>query len=269
MMEWGLPLLWKAFNRGRFLYVPHNGNPHIAPLTHSKPRANYLRFVCLSDLHGKYDRLQVPNGDLLIVSGDLLDVESPIPQITQLRSFNTWLGHLPHEHKIVIAGNHDKCCEELQKEEVQKILHNSIYLQDSIANVKGLKIYGSPYSIIGDSDNRAFQHPRGAEELKRTWEKIPSGLDVLITHTPPKGFHDEGEGCQHLIEAVMEKKPLYHIFGHYHTEHGVSVYYHENMRKTTFINACSLSEGYYPIQRAIVFDMEHTREESALHIAPS
>jgi Icc-related predicted phosphoesterase len=109
---------------------------------------------------------------------------------------------------------------------------------------------------------------KGSPELKQKWQKIPAGLDILITHTPPKGFHDEGEGCEHLTEAVLEKKPLFHIFGHYHTEHGATAYFHTNMKKTTFINACSLSEGYYPIQRAIVFDMDlQAKRQEAMELS--
>jgi len=261
-MQWGLPLVWKHFlNRGgKVLYVPQSGAPHIAFPNHPKPKRDSLRFVCISDLHGKQNDLEVPSGDVLLVSGDLLDVYSPVNQIQQLKTFNKWLGGLPHRYKIIVAGNHDKCCEDLRTDGVQKILTNATYLQDSETTVEGVRIYGAPYSIIGESDNRAFQFPRGAKELKERWDLIPE-VDVLITHTPPKGFHDEGEGCEHLTEAVMQKKPKYHIFGHYHTTHGVSAYHHGNNLYTTFVNAASLSEGYYPIQRAIVFDLGLDRKE--------
>ena len=32
--------------------------------------------------------------------------------ISEVRQFNTWLGTLPHKHKIVIAGNHELSLDE-------------------------------------------------------------------------------------------------------------------------------------------------------------
>ena len=29
------------------------------------------------------------------------------PHIQEIKSFNEWLGTLPHKHKVVVAGNHD------------------------------------------------------------------------------------------------------------------------------------------------------------------
>jgi hypothetical protein len=77
---------------------------------------------------------------LFVVTGDLLDVDSathPLIQLRQifwdlpdiLRMLDRWLGKLPHLRKIVIAGNHDRCCQELKPEKIQKILRNCTYLQ--------------------------------------------------------------------------------------------------------------------------------------------
>jgi hypothetical protein len=74
---------------------------------------------------------------------------------------------LPHKHKVVIAGNHDltfdKSMDEhlgrwrvnltkvkgfLQEEgvtEVKDLLTNCIYLEDSMVNLYGINIYGSPW----------------------------------------------------------------------------------------------------------------------------
>ena len=74
---------------------------------------------------------------------------------------------LPHKHKVVIAGNHDLTFDKsmddhldrwrvkltkvkgfLQKEgvtEVKDLLTNCIYLEDSMVNLYGINIYGSPW----------------------------------------------------------------------------------------------------------------------------
>jgi hypothetical protein len=45
----------------------------------------------------------VPPGDVLIHAGDLTSTG----EVAQLESLDQWMGTLPHQHKIVIAGNHD------------------------------------------------------------------------------------------------------------------------------------------------------------------
>lgn len=83
--------------------------------------------------------------------------------------------------------------------------------------VEGLRIYGSPWQP--EYGNWAFNLDRGAP-LKAKWDLIPEGVDILITHGPPKGFGGqtrEGDvGCDDLLEAVNRVKPLIHVFGHIH-----------------------------------------------------
>lgn len=55
----------------------------------------------------------------------------------------------------------------------------------------------------------------------QAWNKIPEGIDILMTHGPPRGQLDRcstGEecGCQHLKFAVQNLKPVVHLFGHIH-----------------------------------------------------
>ena len=68
-----------------------------------------LRLVCLSDTHGLHRRVTVPDGDILIHAGDLTVFDQPLPEaLATVRDVNAWLGELPHPHKVVIAGNHDR-----------------------------------------------------------------------------------------------------------------------------------------------------------------
>lgn len=81
--------------------------------------------------------------------------------------FFFFLGSLPYEYKIVIAGNHELTFDQefmadlikqdfyyfpsVSKlkpesyENVQSLLTNCIYLQDSEVTVRGFRIYGSPW----------------------------------------------------------------------------------------------------------------------------
>ena len=45
----------------------------------------------------------IPEGDVLIHAGDF----TRCGHLQEVKEFNTWLGTLPHKHKIVIAGNHE------------------------------------------------------------------------------------------------------------------------------------------------------------------
>ena len=64
----------------------------------------------------------------------------------------------------------------------------SVYLEDDTVELFGVKFYGSPYQP--EFCQWAFNKPRG-KQLKEEWDKIPSkGIDVLITHGPPKVHHE-------------------------------------------------------------------------------
>jgi len=69
------------------------------------PPEDKLRFVCMSDTHSLTPHLKapIPDGDVFIHAGDFTRAGNP----SEVREFNSWIGKLPHKHKIVIAGNHE------------------------------------------------------------------------------------------------------------------------------------------------------------------
>ncbi|KAK6023014.1 hypothetical protein OSTOST_11267, partial [Ostertagia ostertagi] len=81
----------------------------------------------------------------------------------------------------------------------------------------------------------------------KKWKKIPSNLDVLITHTPALGYLDtytewrpERWGCRHLLREIETRvKPKFHVFGHVHQGFGAL-----SSGNTTFINAAQASKTY-------------------------
>mmetsp|Transcript_12142 Transcript_12142/g.16946 ORF Transcript_12142/g.16946 Transcript_12142/m.16946 type:complete len:142 (-) Transcript_12142:60-485(-) len=82
--------------------------------------------------------------------------------------------------------------------------------------MKGMETLGKRYY----SD--AFERTR--KERKAQWQRIPEGLDILMTHQPPAGrlcYSDVG--CQLLAERLKEMKnpPQFHCFGHDHDHVGV------------------------------------------------
>jgi Icc-related predicted phosphoesterase len=205
------------------------------------------RIVVISDTHNKHRALKIPDGDILIHAGDLTDMG----ELPDVADFNDWLGTLPHEHKLVIAGNHDFCFQN-EPEAAEALLTNTVYLRDRSITLRDIIIYGSPWQPW--FFNWAFNLRRGAE-IRAKWDLIPEAVDILITHGPPAGYLDqtyldERVGCVDLLEAVRRVRPKYHIFGHIHEAYGRLTNKH-----TQFINASSCTLEYEPINSPIIIDM--------------
>ena len=62
-----------------------------------------MRVVAISDTHMLHEHIDVPDGDVLIHAGDMTSRGS----LEEVRTVGKWMASLPHEHIIVIAGNHD------------------------------------------------------------------------------------------------------------------------------------------------------------------
>jgi len=230
------------------------------------PRRNgAIRFVCLSDTHTKHQALvnRIPEGDVLIHTGDF----TLRGHSQEVHSFNDFLRDLPHKYKVVIAGNHDVTFHPeyyLKKGKrfhttlqdhvaVKKSLSSCIYLEDSEVTVEGIRIYGSPWQP--EFCDWAFNLERGPE-IKKKWDLIPKGIDVLMTHGPPHGKHGGivvsglDAGCEELAIAIKRIQPPVHVFGHIHEGYGIT-----NDDKTTYINASSCTFHYKPSNEPIVFDI--------------
>jgi hypothetical protein len=97
------------------------------------------------------------------------------------------------------------------------------YLEDSGAVLDGVTFWGSPWQPA--YNDWAFNLPRGPA-LAAKWARIPAGVDVLVTHSPPSGILDRGPvkaraGCDDLLRRVREARPCLHLFGHIHQDGGV------------------------------------------------
>lgn len=214
-----------------------------------------MKIVCLSDTHNCNETINVPGGDILIHAGDAT-IRGTIDEIT---NFNHWFANLPHKHKIFVAGNHDWLFE-TNSSHARLLLDDSIiYLQDSAAEIEGLKIYGSPWQPR--FFDWAFNLNRGAEMAEK-WKLIPADADILITHGPPNGILDEvprkyfveNTGCEELRRRVEEisvfGKLKLHVFGHIHCGYGTT----ENFG-VKFVNASNCDESYAPTQPPIVVEI--------------
>jgi predicted phosphohydrolase len=206
-----------------------------------------MRIVCLSDTHDLHDQLQVPDGDLLLHAGDATMRGSE----AQIRAFDRWLATLPHRHKVVIAGNHDWAFERTPAA-ARSWLRAATYLEDSEVTVDGVRIWGSPWQPW--FYDWAFNLERGPA-IAAKWDRIPAGIDVLVTHGPPAGIldrTDQGDavGCADLLAAVRRVRPKLHVFGHIHEAYGTL-----EQDGVRFVNASNCSVRYRPVQPPIVVDL--------------
>ena len=82
--------------------------------------------------------------------------------------------------------------------------------------IGGVRFYGTPWVPI-ISYSWAFEGE--SDTLKRWFAKIPPGLDVLVTHSPPRipgsdvdrSLQTDSEhfGSSELTEAIVEKHPRF------------------------------------------------------------
>lgn len=76
-------------------------------------------------------------------------------------------------------------------------------------------------ATISDLDPTAAHIPEEGDGASEAPVPIPAAASVVVTHGPPRGFGDNVPGagpvgCDHLLRAVAQARPLLHVFGHIH-----------------------------------------------------
>lgn len=183
-----------------------------------------IRVVCISDTHS-LDPGPIPDGDILIHAGDITAHGTP----AELQTAINHLSSLPHQHKFIIAGNHDTYLDpasrttlsetDLSQKNLPINWNTLTYLQHNSTTIKlknrTLHIHGSPQTPLPVDPSFAFTYQSTLDAWRDT---IPPETDILITHSPPKHHLDLpiGMGCPFLTTEVSRVKPLLHVFGHVH-----------------------------------------------------
>ncbi|GBO54652.1 hypothetical protein APA_2599 [Pseudanabaena sp. lw0831] len=255
------------------------------------PRTSgWLRLVIVSDTHNVDLPLSLfPEGDLLIHAGD----HTKNGLFSELTDAAVWLRSLADRFTygvVSIAGNHDKPLDvetwlqaaplsqpreiwssELMTNARDLFNGNGIderyvpmrLLQHSAEEIAGLKFFGSPY--IGLTPRRQAMtqdnplcyegFARDPLRLMELYADIPSGLDVLITHSPPLGILDSSVQYGGVLREnpiaigsvalrdrlrgmLPSERPRLHIFGHEHDSSGV--FWDEELG-ILFVNAAAVN----------------------------
>lgn len=214
-----------------------------------------MDIIAISDTHGQHEKLELPQGDMIIHAGDISSRGTQV----EVKDFLEWYGNLNFNYKIFIAGNHDFYFEGIDPKAMQYLLPDDlIYLNDSSVVIEGIKIWGSP--IQPRFYDWAFNRNRGSE-IQRHWDLIPKDTDILITHGPPYQQLDltingDHAGCRNLSETLKTLSVKLHIFGHIHEAYGI-----QKQNRTTFINASNLNHNYQLSNKPIVYQYERSPEK--------
>ena len=208
-----------------------------------------VRFVAVSDTHGRHELLDLPAGDVLLHAGDLVQNsgQSISKLLGQFKSFLNWIESIEDKfQKIVfIAGNHDTFLEDARKGSAaaKKILSRFLrshpkvcYLQNGSVEFRGLRIWGAPITPCRvERMNRSF-YSNGFEtkqvQRKSAWAAVPENVDILLTHAPPSGVLSGLSGDDLLWDCVSRQRPRMHVFGHDHAYFGLDM-----KKNTLFLNA--------------------------------
>lgn len=211
------------------------------------------KIVLASDTHMLHDRVNWPEGDILIHAGDMTSYGSS----GELGEFIEWLEQAPYKRVVIIAGNHDRIFTRDNSAAKKMLLESRkiTYLEDNGCEINGTRFYGTPWTFndVYDDEHWAFSQ-RSERELKKKWEMIPSnGIDVLVTHSPPlnildKTWSKESVGSPSLLAEILDRiRPKVHVFGHIHEAYGTS-----QRDGTIFVNACLCNLDYEPVNSPVV-----------------
>lgn len=233
-----------------------------------------MKICHISDSHGAkfHTKLQIPSVDVLVHTGDI----GGRTNLLELTQFLEWFSVQPADKKIFIAGNHDLILDKdfinKQKYKIDSVAfmllwqshldalelikrYDVIYLNNKDYVYKGVKFFGSPYTPSFHRDYWAFNADRG-QEIKQQWAKIPSDVNILLTHGPCMGILDNlkelsrpeetNVGCQDLLNVI--KKRLFnlklHCFGHIHDNYAVVNERISNTCRCLFSNGAVLANDY-------------------------
>lgn len=259
------------------------------------PKQKDLRVTVLSDTYGFHKRINLEGGDVLIHCGNF----TRFGLYDEIYDFVTWFAKQPYKYKIFVPGPNEisldpyKKPQTLQMVQAQNFVENHpdvIYLFERKVTIDKMVFYGLPYTAVGTYvvtpmlkrlgkrhsssedipfDNIAFPN-FNSQFAKRILNRIPKGIDVLITNCPPKDIMDlkyksvrdkddwrvksfvnkepilKSTGCSVLKEYVFKLHPKYMFFGNAGYINQRDEVMSRGINKIsgiTFINACNLIDA--------------------------
>lgn len=163
--------------------------------------------------------------DLMISCGDLK---------ASYLSFLVTMGRAP---LLYVHGNHDGDYKRNPPEGCDCI-------EDTLMVYNGVRILG----LGGCNRYRPGDHQYTEKQMRKRIRKLRfklwwhKGVDIVVTHTPPKGIGDGEDyahrGFQALVDLIEKYQPKYLLHGHVHTNYGDDIVREKTHGETKVINVC-------------------------------
>ena len=163
--------------------------------------------------------------DLIISCGDLN---------ASYLSFIVTMANVP---VLYVHGNHDADYERHPPEGCDCI-------EDQLVVVNGLRILG----LGGSYRYRPGPHQYSEREMRKRIFKLRwkirkhKGVDIVVTHAPPRGIGDAEDlphrGFAALLELIDKYHPKYLLHGHVHMRYGMDQTREREYGGTKVINTC-------------------------------
>lgn len=149
-------------------------------------------------------------------------------------SFLVTMGRAP---VLYVHGNHDVTFDQNPPEGCDCI-------DGKIVVCKGLRILG----LGGCMRYRPGAHQYSEKEMEKRIKKLRrdikalGGVDIVVTHAPPRGVGDAEDlphqGFEALLDLIDSYHPQYLFHGHVHLRYGMDIQRENEYHGTKVINAC-------------------------------
>lgn len=198
-----------------------------------------VKIVAASDIHGCVSCDSVADyairhrADILVIAGDIqnADLFRSVKSYFNADFIRSVRRLMDHGIEVVaVPGNHDFYLRDcLGADSRRRFIGNLHILVDKTEIVSGVRFYGTPWV---PTINGQWAYEEDDDDLADKFAKIPSDVDVLISHSPPLGFSDMEQwdvslqhpdyarqhfGSRSLRKAIVSKRPRVNICGHIHT----------------------------------------------------
>ena len=189
-----------------------------------------MKILCIADeeemsLWDNYVPGRLKDYDLILSSGDL--------HATYL-SFLVTMGRAP---LLYVHGNHDIGYEINPPEGCDSS-------DGKVVLCKGLRILGLGGCLRyrpGANQYSDDQMRKRIRKLRKDIERL-GGVDIVVTHAPPRGVGDAEDpahqGFEALLELIDSYHPMYLVHGHVHLRYGMGIQREREYGGTKVINVC-------------------------------
>ena len=189
-----------------------------------------MKILTLSDrvepiLHDQFDRRQFADVDLVLACGDLPP---------EYLSFVSGKLNVP---LYFVRGNHDLRYDAGSPQ-------GCINLADGLVQFKGKNILGLEGSRWYNGGLYQYTEAQMGAVIRRLRPKIwwHKGIDVVVTHAPPRHIHDAEDLCHRGFKSfrrlIDKYHPKYFIHGHIHR------YFSDPGERVTIVDATKVVNTY-------------------------